>query len=148
MKLVTVEQATKIYHDILAIDVDTVQPITQNRVYLDTFANLLRPFLKQLGFSNRKISVVVPNYSMAQSIEVTIPDVDWYIFYGVTNSREYGALTEEQRLRGRALAETFGLLRNEAQRHLHSTIERAFPANGDRSDPMTDYFDDTFSVWH
>lgn len=142
MKRYTQEEANKVYDAILAINLSTIEPITLKRVRLDEFAKLLRPFLKSLGFSNRKISVTVPTYAQAQAIHVVIPDFD------IPSNKlpVVAAMSAEEYQKAVDWMNDQYQKREEARWHLRDVIMEAFPANDNRSDAQTDYFDWTFSV--
>jgi hypothetical protein len=146
MKDLPIADAEKLYDDLLGIDLDAITPVTNERVYLDTFAKLIRPWLKSLGFSNRRIGVVVPNYSMVMMIEINVPTANFYACYGVDNVRDFKALDERQKVEGYERYDAIRQKRYDAISHLCGAIDVAFPKNYDRSDSMTDYFDATYTI--
>lgn len=118
----TVEEVTNIYDLVIAASKRNIKPMTNKRVSFSEFAIPLRKVLKAHGISSRMVSVTCPNYSMVQSIDIRFP-------------RAKGMSKED-------LEKLY-----EAQQAIRLIINKAFPANHDRSDVMTDYFDYTYTVF-
>lgn len=146
MKMMTKAKADAILDNILAIDVESIEPVSRERTYLSNFAPALRVFLKGLGFSNRQIGVQVPDYSMAMMLDIRIPEVNFFEHFGVGSYDEMKALPQEQYDAYYTEYTAFVQKRHEARQHLSSVILAAFPANGDRGDVYTDFFDHTFII--
>lgn len=135
-KVLSREAAINVYERVLAVDVEAIQPVTRDRLYLSHFAKPLRVFLRGLGFTNRQISVVVPDYSMVQAIQVTLPTATYAdVTKGTRNDQDRYAAWDD-----------FWSLREDARGALNDIILAGFPGTGDRSDAQTDYFDYQFSV--
>lgn len=117
----TAEQCDAIYDEILAIDISKIKIVTTDRIYLTEFAKAVRKVLSSVGISNRKVGVVVPNYSCASAISVNVPND--YAYDYIYN--------EKQRM---------------ACQHLSRVILTAFPSCDNRSDVYTDYHDARFYV--
>ena len=148
MKDMSPQDAEAIYDLILAIDLDEIEPVSNKRLYLKELAVPLRKWLKSYGLTNRKISVVVPNYSMAMSVDVNVPTAGFYECFGVTTQAEFVALDKSvANDRYENVYKRLSQKRSDAQWHLKEAIDRAFPQNVDRSNPVIDYFDYTFNVW-
>ncbi len=103
-------------------------------------AKLTRELFKRLGLKG--ISVTTPNYSMAQSVRVSLPKLEihcpnyWphggdYCHHGyVDESLVCPTCRENRRIREK----------------IEEILARAFPNHDDRSDTQKDYFDYCWSV--
>ena len=83
----------------------------------------VRTLLKTQGIKG--VSVKTPNYSMAKSIEITVPKGDGHICSMDISPMDCPACHR----------------RGEAKRKLQDMILGAYPDLDDRSDSITDYFD-------
>lgn len=94
---------------------------------LKEIAAKLRGLFAELGIKG--ISVTAPRYSMAHSVDVDVPRIEW------ESPAESEA--EQQGRRDHAVA---------VRRKVEAIILAAYPDMDDRSDSMTDYFDNRFGV--
>jgi hypothetical protein len=92
-------------------------------------AKAVRDLFKRLGLQG--ISVTAPNYSMAQSIDIRLPD------YDCLREDRYSPCYPQC-----ANCELAG----EAKRRLNRLILAAFPNLDDRSDSQSDHFDYCLSI--
>lgn len=139
---------TKMYTDtqkkILSIDPTEVPVMTHDRsIARKQRAVLVRTLFKRLGIKG--VSVTCPNYSMARSVDIHIGSslgtAEDYNFEGVNYSQKaFSEMPDKTpiKIKHNALIET--------RRHLEKIILAAFPAHFDRSDSMTDYFDNPWSI--
>lgn len=88
-----------------------------------------RRLFKSLGLKG--ISVTAPNYSMAQSVDVSMPKRDDYQF------DQFGMVVEGDAARA---------ANNVAREKLDAILYHAFPSHRDRSDSQSDHFDYRWSV--
>lgn len=123
------DQALALFDRILAVDVDSIEPVSQERLWRHEFAKQLRPFFKSLGFSNREISATVPNYSGAHVVYINVPHFEWKdVPEGTYSLDDYDK-------------------RRDAEAYLSDLILAAFPSCGIyRRDPFGDYIDFRFIV--
>lgn len=99
----------------------------------DIAANI-RKLFKRLGIVG--VSVTVPRYSMAQSVDLSLPKSPDEIHPGHEHDwREHEFATCPACQRSQR-----------AQQHLEEVILSYFPDLNDRSDSMTDYFDYRLSI--
>ena len=104
-------------------------------------ATAARALFQQLGL--KKISVTVPRYSMASTVDVRLPEVkftaedyaEWDAAYN--RGEDTNTTTEVGRIRTRE---------NAAAKKLEAILNRAFPNHIDKSDYSSDYFDRRWSV--
>ena len=106
-------------------------------------AKLARELFKRLGLKG--ISVTVPNYSMAKSVDVEIPrnpasDADFVYEGKGYHNHSYSDMPDgvPARIKSR---EHYA-----AQLKIAEILARAFPQHDDRSDSMTDYYDYKWSI--
>lgn len=117
---------------ILAVDpdrIDVVDPALR-RMPRKARSAAIRGLVKRLGL--RGISVTTPDYSMASTTEVRIPEA-------VEHDRDEASGHDwatcpvcEQHVR--------------AEKHLRAILLRAFPDMGDRSDSQSDHYDNPISI--
>lgn len=105
-------------------------------------ARLVRELFKRLGLKG--VSVTTPNYSMACTVDVTVPKLEIHSAemwpHGGPRVHESGLTVAEcdrcpTCVRNRKSAEK-----------IEEILARAFPNNDDRSDTQSDYFDYCWSV--
>ena len=106
-------------------------------------AKLARQLFKQLHIKG--ISVTAPNYSMAQSVDVRLPEIqreDGDLFLnGVSyENGTYSDMPDDVPAKAKHRAKW------EAQKRIELILARAFPNHNDRSDSQSDYFDYCWSV--
>jgi hypothetical protein len=89
---------------------------------------LIRALFRRLGIKG--VSVTTPSYSMAQSVDIAIPDA-------VEHDHDNG----HERTTCPHCMERFA-----AERHIERIILAAFPDLADRSDSMSDHFDYCLSI--
>jgi len=100
-------------------------------------AALARKLFKGLGLKG--ISVTTPNYSMAQSVRVELPELQIHCedMYPHGGEHKYGCIlpadSEHRCLTCKA--------NSAMSAKVEEILARAFPQHDDRSDTMTDYFD-------
>lgn len=94
-------------------------------------AKLTRQLFSRLGL--RGISVRAPNYSMAQSIDITLP-----------GRRDF--VTDQWGMAVDWANDPAAMANREAERKVHAIMARAFPNHDNRSDSQTDYFDYKYSI--
>ncbi len=105
-------------------------------------AALARKLFKSLGLAG--ISVTTPNYSMAHVVEVRLPRAEYHDRQKWPHNHEaccnsgmgHNEATRCPCCRDHAAAEL----------KIEEILARAFPNHDDRSDSMTDYFDNCWSV--
>jgi hypothetical protein len=134
---VTNEQILALYERIEAVNPDDIGVVNTNRLYRKALAEGIRHFLRTIGFTNRDIRV-----KTAYCVEVCIP----HTRYTYPTLVEWTGLTPEEQTVHQNRANAEYRRRCDVGTHLEEIILRAFPACGDRSDVMTDYFDFVFSV--
>lgn len=106
-------------------------------------AKLARELFKKLGIQG--LSVTTPNYSMAQGVDVRVPEIPRepgdYLFEGVDyNNHCFSDMPEAVPARAKHLK------RWQAIRKIDAILKLAFPNHDDRSDSQSDYFDSCWSV--
>lgn len=106
-------------------------------------AALARKLFKSLGVKG--LSITTPNYSMAQSVDVTVPRIETtaedFRFGGVDYQNEtYADMPEGVPAKQKHLAHW------KAIEKVQEILARAFPQHDDRSESISDYFDFCWSV--
>lgn len=94
-------------------------------------AKLTRQLFSKLGL--RGISVTAPNYSMAQSIDITLPGRRDFV------TDQWGGVVDWAN-------DPAAMANREAEAKVHAIMARAFPNHDNRSDSQTDYFDYKYSI--
>lgn len=126
---------------IMATDTARVPVMTTDRcIRRKEQARLARELFKRLGLKG--ISVTAPNYSMASSVHVRLPNgaaPDWRGF------EQYEQATYSQ-MPDNVPAKQQMLAKHGAALALEKILDAAFPAHVDRSDYQSDYFDYRWSV--
>ena len=89
----------------------------------------IRRLLKRLGI--KAVSVRTPNYSMASSVEISVPPGEEHDRSASTHDYQACALCQQ---------------RNEASRAIERVILGAFPDLNDRSEYVSDSFDFCLSI--
>lgn len=104
----------------------------------------VRALLKSLGIKG--VSVTTPNYSMAQSIDISLPDDDRHEHqpYHEQAEAEYRATHEDYM--GAMHFCHFCREDRDAKDRLERLILTAFPDLADKSDLQSDYFDYRLSI--
>lgn len=141
-KYLDVEAAMTVWNKIEEIDLDSLTPVSHERLFLSEFAKALRPALRKLGLTNRMVGVQVPNYSMASTISVVVPNVMPKYDY-----RTIKALSPEAQESYFAEMRELDAHRRDACRKMNQIVLRLFPECDNRSDPMIDWFDARFSCY-
>ena len=106
-------------------------------------ALLARQLFKRLGIKG--VSVTAPNYSMAQSVHVSLPEIAReqgdYLYAGTDYRNHcYSDMPLEVPARAKANA------KHQAELRIGEILDRAFPNHDNRSDYQTDYFDSCWSI--
>lgn len=124
------EKAIALHKRLSEIDIATVPVMSLDRgISRKDQAKLARELFRQLGL--RDISVTAPNYSMAQSVDVSIPKRRDYVF-------DYHGFV----VHGDAAA----TMNKESRKSILAILLQAFPNHVDRSDIQLDHFDSKWSV--
>jgi membrane protease subunit (stomatin/prohibitin family) len=119
------EIAKKLHTALAAIDITTIEIASNDRhIPRKEQAKLARELFKKLGLKG--ISVTTPNYSMAQSVDVSIPSRNDYKMIG-----QYDIDPECEACKAN----------HEARERIEAILLAAFPNHDNRSDSQTDYFD-------
>ena len=131
-------------NQVLSVNLDKIPVVSTNRfIPRKEQAKLARDLFKRLGIKG--VSVTAPNYSMAQSVDVRIPELptmpedfllDGKDYDDETFSRMPEALPAKMKMRQH----------QKAVDKMYALLLRAFPASDDRSDVQTDYFNYKWSV--
>ena len=121
----------KEFHAALAaVDITEIPVMSRDRhIPRKLQSKLARMLLRSLGIKG--VSITTPSYSMAQTVDVRIPQRDDH------DLDEGGYMVPGCPA---AVANT------EARQRMLSILLAAFPRHDDRSDTMTDYFDYCWSV--
>lgn len=124
------QAAVALHAKLATVDISEVTVMSLDRsIRRKEQAALARQLLKQLGIKG--VSVTAPNYSMAQSVDVSLPKRDDYVF------DKCGFVVEGDAAR---------LANNDADSRVRSLLLAAFPRHDDRSETQSDYFDFKWSV--
>ena len=130
-----------LYAQINAIDLSSVPVMSRDRmIERKEQARLARDLFRRLGL--RGISVTAPNYSMAQSVHVRVPNSPHPGFAGFeqfehdTYSTMPAEVPAKQHMRAHYAA----------SEQLEKILEAAFPQHDNRSDYQTDHFDYCWSI--
>lgn len=143
MKTVT-DSTTLLFANLSTIIIDNVPVMATDRfIPRKEQAALARKLFKSLGL--RGISVTTPNYSMASSVYVTLPELPRedsdFEFNGHNYQNEsWSDMPNDVPAKAKTAA------RNEASRKVGAILEIAFPNHDDRSDYQSDYFDSCWSI--
>lgn len=126
---------------IMAIDLDEIKPVCHDRhIPRKQQAALARQLFKAIGL--RGISVTTPNYSMAQVVNVRIPEEPHpgWAGYEQYENATYSDMPDD------VPARRWSARHYAAEQKVKEILLRAFPAHDDRSDSMTDYYDYCWSI--
>jgi hypothetical protein len=107
----------------------------------------IRQLFKDLGIKG--VSVTVPNYSMAQVVNIRLPSVsfnDEHEAQHLVIDSAYRAQADPTPWMGFAYYCPICQEQQAAHKHIKEIVLAAFPDLDDRSDPITDYFDACLSV--
>lgn len=124
------------FAQVAAVNLDAVPVMSTNRsLPRKEQAALARQLFKQLGIKG--VSVTTPNYSMAQSVDVSLPheprpDMTGYEQY---ENFCYSDMPNDVPVKAAELR------RSAARDRLCHILTLAFPMHDDRSDTQSDYFD-------
>lgn len=126
-----------------SIDLSSVPVMSTDRsISRKDQAKLARELFKRLGIKG--LSITAPNYSMAQSVEVSVPRLGIH----VANMWPHGG--EYYHFSGPHVDDCHKCPTCLRNRENESRVERiiaiAFPNHDDRSDSQTDYFDYCWSI--
>ena len=129
---------------IFSVNLEKVPVMTRDRfIPRKEQARLCRELFKRLGIKG--VSVTAPNYSMAQSVDVSLPgymgDDSEYVFDGINYRGQCFSDMPDQvpaKIRNRT--------HWNAAKKVDEILLRAFPAHDDRSDLQSDYFNYKWSV--
>jgi|GEM_PF-5680063 hypothetical protein len=124
------EKARALHTKLAAVDITEVPVMSRERcIRRKDQAKLARELFKKFGLKG--ISVTAPNYSMAQSVDVTPP------------KRQDYELTDD----GFIVASCEASKANQdARDRLGAILLAGFPSHDDRSEIQTDYFDYCWSI--
>ena len=129
------------YNQIHAVKLDDVPVMSTDRcIPRKQQAALARQLLKQLGVKG--VSITAPNYSMAQSVDVRLPDEPRPSMAGF---EQYEHSTYSDMPDNVPIKAAF-LRKRAAEKALEAILASAFPNHDSRSDTQTDYFDYCWSV--
>jgi hypothetical protein len=109
------------------------------------WAEAIRSLFKSMGIKN--ISVTTPSYSMAQAVDIHLPD--FWEWEGEHKHRHEEIDTQERNnpvWNGYGTSCNFCRREWEAKQKIKSIVLAAFPDLDDRSDTQSDYFDYCISV--
>lgn len=136
---------TELHNQIAAIDLARVPTMTTDQsIPRKARAVLVRDLFKQLRLKG--ISVTVPNYSMAHTVDIRLPrephEPDDYIG---SDGRNYhnGPMSE---MPADLPYKSKWCEHVDASKKIEEIIKIAFPAHLDRSDYQSDYFDNPWSI--
>lgn len=136
---VTVEHPT--YAALAAVELDKVPVMSDCRhIPRKTQAALARQLFNRLGIKG--LSVTTPNYSMASTVDVTVPREPHPGWDGHEKYQHssYSDMPDDVPAKQSSMRHTEACLR------VHQILEVAFPNHDDRSDSQSDYFDRCWSV--
>lgn len=130
----TVIAETTVFQAILNTKLPAVHNSHLRQASRKEWAQAVRKLFKELGLTG--ISVTTPSYSMASSIQISLPSVE------NSNSDEHVKLHDDLWREGRPGTDCPKCKeRQQAREHLENVILTAFPDLDNRSDITTDYFD-------
>lgn len=118
--------AMAIFEQVSAIDPETIEVRSQRRMYGTDLAAAIRMLLKDLGFSNRKISVKKDYF-----VTVKLPQWHQLEDWQALDDADRSAWNTEWRV---------------AWRNMQAIIDSAYPKCNNRSDAMIDHFDAVYYV--
>ncbi len=137
----TATEPRTIYDTIHAVNLALVPIVATDRcIPRKEQAAKARQLFKRLGIKG--ISVTTPSYSMAQVVEIELPDEPHPGWIGF-EEYEYRTYSD---MPAHVPAKAAMLRRSRAAKHIEEILAVAFPAHIDRSDYVTDYFDYCWSV--
>ena len=153
MTTATTTRAKKCTHEVAedlsaaleSVDLSAVPVMTTDRhIPRKDQAKLARELFKRLGLKG--ISVTTPNYSMAQSVEVSVPRLGIHVEnmwpHGGANYHASGADVHDSQ-------KCPACVKNrENEKQVEKIIGIAFPNHDDRSESQSDYFDYCWSIHH
>lgn len=127
---------------IMAIDDTWTIPVmtTDRHINRKEQAVMARELFKQLGLKG--ISVRTPNYSMASTVDVTIPREPHpgWVGFEEWEHRSYSDMPDD------VPARAWSKRHYNAEKALEAILLRAFPQHDNRSDSVTDYYDYCWSI--
>lgn len=124
------------FEAIAAVDITTIPMLSDDRhIPRKEQAKLARSLFKSLGIKG--ISVTTPNYSMAQTVDVRLPNDTFPGFDGFEQWQHASFSDMPDHLP----AKMWMNKRREAVRKVKEILAKAFPNHDDRSDSQSDYFD-------
>ena len=132
--LIATANAEDFHAALAAVDLNKVPVMTKDRsIARKEQARLLRELLKSLKIKG--VSVTAPNYSMAQSVDVSLP-------------RRLDYMKDDGSLPPYALNEWCPARRAniKAREQFNALLAKAFPNHDNRSDSQSDYFDYCWSL--
>ena len=142
ISLPVISPAEAVQDKILSIDPATVPVKSTERLYRKQLAPLVRALLKELGIKGA--SVTTPNYSMAQSVKIRIPEPTGPGDYIGPDGKDYQNCSFSE-MPDDAPIKIRNRKNRAAQDRLEAILLAAFPGCNDRSDYQTDCFDYLFS---
>lgn len=129
------------FTQIHAVNLEAVPVMSRDRgIPRKEQAKLARDLMKRLGIKG--VSITTPSYSMAQSVDVSVPSehrpdmTGWERFEHST----YSDMPDDCPVKASMLR------RRAASDKLEAILAKAFPNHDDRSDMQSDYFDYCWSV--
>lgn len=132
-ELIETANAEELHSALAAVNITEIPVMSNDRhIGRKAQAKLARQLFAKLGL--KKISVTAPNYSMAQSVDVSLP-----------TRRDYGYDENEMDLDVRR-ADPARKSNFQATERIQSILLAAFPNHEDRSDVQSDHFDYCWSV--
>lgn len=125
-------QALELHVALAKVDADRVPVVcTDRRIPRKEQAALARKLFRSLGLPH--VSVTAPNYSMASTVDVTLPRRSDYTAFD-----EIGCVLRRE--------DPAALANAGAERKVEAILAVAFPTHDDRSDSSSDYFDARWSI--
>jgi hypothetical protein len=143
MKTLTQAEALEYYKSIvnLAQDEKLIVPVMSVDRFISRKeqARLVRELFKRLGI--RGLSVTAPNYSMASTVHINLPNFHAdFTGYAEFQNETWSCIPSS------CPVKICDKARCACRTALDSILLRAFPNHGDRSDVQSDYFDSCWSI--